>query len=179
MKHLATIAIALGVGILAWTLRAQLDRSETVTKVEYRDRVLTVRDTIRSTVPDVRIIYKTQTDTFNVCETDTASFPLPVDLDFGGVVSTRPVKVKGQGVTLSVWHPYGLRWVQYKYKIKPARMAFWLDAGSAISPAGFSVGGRANARIGRMYVNAGYQFGPDDHQGFAAAVHYRLLGRNY
>lgn len=177
--YIVTVAIALGVGILAWTIRGTLEPPpEIVTRIEYRDRPLAERDTADATPPDIRYVYRVQRDTVNICAGDTV-IAVPTGFTPVGVVSEEPVRVRGQNVTLTFWRPDSLRWIQNRYRIRPPRRALWLDVGSAYSAGVVTVAGRANVRIRRLYAHAGYQIGAEGQTGPTFGLHYRLLGWNY
>jgi len=109
-----------------------------------------VRDTVTQTVPrTVRV-----TDTLRITDTDTVTVRVPIVGDRGnrdalqphGLITSAPVAIDGQDVTLTYWQPSARRWVQNEYRVD--RPAFGLTAriGSQVLPQTSVAYGRLEAR---------------------------------
>ena len=145
----------------------------------YAERTITLRDTIRHTVPDTRTIYERTRDTVYI----RIPVPDPAASDFlpNGVVSTNPIYVddgsffRSPSITLTYWQPDSLRFEQAQYDVPTPSWALWPDVGAEYVAGALAVRARANLRWQRLHFWGGYHLTAGTH-GPAFGVTWRPLG---
>lgn len=133
--NIGRLVTVIAVAVLSsWATQCSMgptDQAATETRAQtdtvYRDRQITVRDTITETVPLEVIRY----DTVSVTNRDTIRIEVPtVDTVISdttaqvlwrpyGLISDRPIRIEGTSVTLSYYQLASQRWEQRRYEAEP------------------------------------------------------------
>lgn len=148
----ASVALVLWAG---WWLRGCTVPEPEVppTEVVYVDREITKRDTVTVDRPVTRTIYQRTTDTVYV------KIPVPTDFQPYGVISSSPVRVRGNEFTLSYWSPDSTRWIQDTFTADEQRWGVNMTTGLECGPLECAFDTRISGRYRRVTGYVGLAVG--------------------